>query len=71
MDVDVVMDLSEEGCGPGTSSWSSGMFECPICLEEVRGSSEEEMSASFREHLLTTHKDEPFVTQLMEKVGKQ
>lgn len=45
------------------------MFECPMCREDIRGSSEDERSANFREHMVTTHKDEPFITQMLEEIG--
>ena len=77
---DAQREGSFESTGPGsrtgmgrssTSEGTSGIseFECPMCREDIKGGSEEEMSEAFREHLATTHKDEPFVTRLMEKVG--
>lgn len=60
-----------EGTGADEETRGIHMFECPMCREEIKGSNEKEMSSSFREHLTTTHKDEPFVTQLMEKVGER
>jgi predicted small metal-binding protein len=77
-DIDVEMNISDEDCGCGKESKSAenaaaggNMFECPMCREDIKGSNEEEMSSRFREHLTTTHKDEPFVTRLMEKVGSR
>jgi hypothetical protein len=43
---------------------------CPVCNLEVNGADEEDLSEAFRRHLATTHKDEPFVTQLMETIGR-
>jgi predicted small metal-binding protein len=60
-----------EGTGASEDTRGISGFECPVCRQEISGSSEEEMSSQFREHLTTVHKDEPFVTQLMEKVGSR
>jgi predicted small metal-binding protein len=38
---------------------------CPMCNLEASGSNEDNLFDAFRQHLATTHKDEPFVTQLM------
>lgn len=61
MDIDVEMNVSDEGCGcdTGSRSGETSMFECPVCREKVRGSNEEEMSESFREHLATTIRTNP------------
>jgi predicted small metal-binding protein len=45
------------------------LFECPMCREDIRGSSDDERSANLREHMVTTHKDEPFITQMLEEIG--
>jgi predicted small metal-binding protein len=63
--------VTPEGTGASEDTRGISGFECPVCREEISGSSEEEMSARFREHLTTTHKDEPFVTRLMERVGSR
>jgi predicted small metal-binding protein len=63
--------VTPEGTGASEDTRGISGFECPVCREEISGSSEEEMSSRFREHLTTTHKDEPFVTRLMETVGSR
>jgi endogenous inhibitor of DNA gyrase (YacG/DUF329 family) len=42
-------------------------FQCPICGDTVRGESEEELSSSFGNHLVDSHRDEPFVNRLLVK----
>jgi predicted small metal-binding protein len=75
MDIDVEMNTSDEGCGcggapgPAEDAGDVQSFECPVCQREIGGSDEDERSKNLREHLTTTHKDEPLITQLMETVS--
>lgn len=54
-----------------SSSLDDQTFECPVCNRDIAGSDEDERTANFREHLSTTHKDEPFVTQMMETMSNR
>jgi predicted small metal-binding protein len=42
-------------------------FDCPLCQEFIGGSDEEELTASFRDHLTSVHGNEPFVTKMVMK----
>jgi len=58
-----------EGTGGSEGTRGISGFDCPVCGNEIRGGSEEELSSSFTSHLVSAHRDEPFVTRLMERVG--
>jgi len=62
----------ESSMSRGTESSASRTeemgVECPGCRERVTGRSEEEVSTGLREHMESTHRDEPYMTQLAEKL---
>lgn len=42
--------------------------QCPGCEERITGRSEGETSERLREHMSTEHKDEPYMTRLLERL---
>jgi len=57
-----------EGTGGNEDARGISGFDRPVCGSEIRGGSEER-SSRFSSHLVSAHRDEPFVTRLMERVG--
>lgn len=60
----------------GTASSSSEEYslaeaygvQCPGCQERVTGRTEGETSERLREHMTTEHRDEPYMTRLLERL---
>ncbi len=57
--------VTPEGTGDSEDTRGIRSFQCPICGEDVRSESEEELSSTFSSHLLGSHRNEPFVNRLL------
>jgi predicted small metal-binding protein len=56
--------------GSSISSPEAYGVSCPGCRERVTGRSEGETSERLKEHMATEHKNEPYMTRLMERISK-
>lgn len=59
--------VTPEGTGDSEDTRGIKSFQCPICGDDVRGESEEELTSSFSSHLIGSHRDEPIVNRLLTK----
>ena len=70
------MEMRKTTSSGGTGTTTSGEYslseaygvQCPGCEERVTGRSESETSERLREHMSTEHKNEPYMTRLLERL---